>query len=60
MGTCLVPYGGWVAAKLQPGESVLVSGATGNFGSAAVVVAFFSARVGLTALIRMSIKYVFV
>jgi alcohol dehydrogenase len=39
MGTCLVPYGGWVAAKLQPGESVLVSGATGNFGSAAVAVA---------------------
>ena len=28
-----------VAAKLQPGESVLVSGATGNFGSAAVAVA---------------------
>ena len=39
MGTCLVPYGGWAAAKLQPGESVLVSGATGNFGSAAVAVA---------------------
>jgi NADPH:quinone reductase-like Zn-dependent oxidoreductase len=39
MGTCLVPYGGWVAANLQPGESVLVSGATGNFGSAAVAVA---------------------
>jgi NADPH:quinone reductase-like Zn-dependent oxidoreductase len=39
MGTCLVPYGGWVGAKLQPGESVLVSGATGNFGSAAVAVA---------------------
>jgi NADPH:quinone reductase-like Zn-dependent oxidoreductase len=39
MGTCLVPYGGWVAATLRPGESVLVSGATGNFGSAAVAVA---------------------
>ena len=39
MGTCLVPYGGWVAANLRPGESVLVSGATGNFGSAAVAVA---------------------
>jgi alcohol dehydrogenase len=39
MGTCLVPYGGWVAASLQPGESVLVSGATGNFGSAAVATA---------------------
>jgi NADPH:quinone reductase-like Zn-dependent oxidoreductase len=38
IGTCLVPFGGWVAARLQPGESVLVSGATGNFGSAAVAV----------------------
>jgi NADPH:quinone reductase-like Zn-dependent oxidoreductase len=39
MGTCLVPYGGFLAANLQPGENVLVSGATGNFGSAAVAVA---------------------
>ena len=36
---CLVPYGGLLAAELQPGETVLVSGATGNFGSAAVAVA---------------------
>lgn len=39
LGTLLVPYGGFLAAKLQPGETVLVSGATGNFGSAAVAVA---------------------
>ena len=39
MGTCLVPYGGFLAAKLQAGETVLVSGATGNFGSVAVAVA---------------------
>lgn len=39
LGTLLVPYGGFLAAKLQPGEIVLVSGATGNFGSAAVSVA---------------------
>ena len=39
LGTCLVPYGGLLAARLQPGETVLVSGATGNFGSAAVAVA---------------------
>ena len=39
LGTMLVPYGGFLAAKLEPGETVLVSGATGNFGSAAVVVA---------------------
>jgi alcohol dehydrogenase len=35
----LVPYGGWLAAGLQPGETALVNGATGNFGSAAVTVA---------------------
>lgn len=39
MGTCLVPYGGFLAAHLQAGETVLVSGATGNFGSSAVAVA---------------------
>jgi alcohol dehydrogenase len=39
LGTCLVPYGGFLAARLQAGETVLVSGATGNFGSAAVAVA---------------------
>ena len=37
--TMLVPYGGFLAAGLQPGETVLVSGATGHFGSAAVAVA---------------------
>ncbi|MGR6920312.1 alcohol dehydrogenase catalytic domain-containing protein [[Actinomadura] parvosata] len=36
---CLVPYGGLLAGGLQPGETVLVSGATGNFGSGAVAVA---------------------
>ena len=35
----LVPYGGLLAADLQAGETVLVSGATGNFGSAGVAVA---------------------
>ena len=39
MGTLLVPYGGFLAANLQAGETVLVSGATGNVGSAAVAVA---------------------
>lgn len=39
LGTLLVPYGGFLAAKLQPGETVLVNGATGAFGSAAVAVA---------------------
>ena len=35
----LVPYGGLLAAKLQAGETLLVSGATGNYGSAGVAVA---------------------
>ncbi|MGC2777877.1 MAG: zinc-binding alcohol dehydrogenase family protein [Bradyrhizobium sp.] len=39
LGTLLVPYGGFLAADLQAGETVLVSGATGRFGSAAVAVA---------------------
>ena len=33
-----VPYGGLLAGELAPGETLLVSGATGNFGSAAVAV----------------------
>ena len=36
MTLLLVPYGGLLAAGLQAGETLLVSGATGNFGSAAV------------------------
>ncbi len=35
----LVPYGGLLAANFQAGETLLVSGATGNFGSAGVAVA---------------------
>lgn len=39
MGSYLVPYGGFLAGNLRAGETVLVSGATGNFGSSAVAVA---------------------
>jgi len=39
LSTLLVPYGGLLAADLQAGETVLISGATGNFGSAGVAVA---------------------
>lgn len=39
IGVPLVPYGGLLAAGLQAGETVVVSGATGNFGSSAVAVA---------------------
>lgn len=39
LGLLLVPYGGLLAARLEAGETLLVSGATGHFGSAAVQVA---------------------
>jgi alcohol dehydrogenase len=39
LGTLLVPYGGLLAAGLEAGQTVLVNGATGAFGSAAVAVA---------------------
>lgn len=35
----LVPYGGLLAGDLRAGETVLVSGSTGNYGSAGVAVA---------------------
>lgn len=37
--SALVPYGGLLAAGLQPGQTVLISGATGHFGSAGIAVA---------------------
>ena len=39
LGTLLVPYGGFLVANLTAGETVVVNGATGAFGSAAVAVA---------------------
>lgn len=39
LGSMLVPYGGLLAAKIKAGETLLVSGATGNFGSACIAVA---------------------
>ena len=39
IGSYLVPYGGFLAGQLQPGETVLVSGATGGFGKSAVALA---------------------
>ena len=37
--TLLVPYGGLLAADLRAGETLLISGATGNFGSSAIAIA---------------------
>ncbi len=39
LGRILVPYGGLLAARLQAGETILINGATGSFGSAGVAVA---------------------
>ena len=39
LGTMLVPYGGLLSVELAAGETVVVNGATGSFGSAAVAVA---------------------
>lgn len=39
VGTLLVPYGGLSSVGLTAGETVVVNGATGSFGSAAVAVA---------------------
>jgi alcohol dehydrogenase len=38
MGRMLVPYGGLLAGRLLAGETLLVNGATGAFGSAGVMV----------------------
>jgi alcohol dehydrogenase len=39
LSRCVVPYGGFLRGRLAPGEVVVVHGATGAFGSAAVLVA---------------------
>ncbi len=39
IGTLLVAYGGLLAIDFRPGETLLVSAATGNFGSATVALA---------------------
>ncbi|WP_395292518.1 alcohol dehydrogenase catalytic domain-containing protein [Kitasatospora hibisci] len=39
VGVYLIPYGGLLAGGLEAGETLLVSGATGNLGSAAVATA---------------------
>ncbi|MFE5581478.1 alcohol dehydrogenase catalytic domain-containing protein [Kitasatospora sp. NPDC056531] len=39
LGVYVIPYGGLLAGGLEAGETLLVSGATGNLGSAAVATA---------------------
>jgi alcohol dehydrogenase len=62
LSTLLVPFGGLMAAEFQAGETLLVHGATGSFGSAGVavgiglgatcVVAAGRNRAALDALVR--------
>ncbi len=63
LNTLLVPYGGLLTAGFQPGQVLMVNGATGHFGSAgvAVAIAMGAARVvapgrneqALNALVRL-------
>lgn len=39
LGRLLVPFGGLLSGELSPGETLVVNGATGGFGGAAVAVA---------------------
>lgn len=39
LGVHIIPYGGLLAGQLAAGETVVISGATGNLGSSAVAVA---------------------
>ncbi len=52
LGTMLVPYGGLLAVDFRPGEVLAVSGATGNFGGAAVMLALALGAAGVVALGR--------
>lgn len=36
---CVIPYGGLVRGRLQPGETIVINGATGAYGTAATLVA---------------------
>jgi alcohol dehydrogenase len=49
-GTMLVPYGGLLAVDFRVGEILAVSGATGNFGGAAVMLAL---GMGASAVIAL-------
>jgi alcohol dehydrogenase len=48
----LVPYGGFLRGRLQPGETAIVHGATGAFGQAAVQVALAMGAAGVYAVGR--------
>jgi alcohol dehydrogenase len=52
IGALLVPYGGLLAVDFRPGEVLAVSGATGYFGGAAVMLALALGAAGVVALGR--------
>ena len=49
VGTLLIAYGGLLAIDFRPGETLLVSGATGKFGSATVALALAMGARGVVA-----------
>jgi alcohol dehydrogenase len=50
--TMLVPYGGLLAVDFRPGEALAVTGATGSFGGAGVMLALALGASGVVALGR--------
>ncbi len=52
IGTLLVPYGGLLTAGFEAGQTLMVNGATGKFGSAAVAVALAMGAAKVIALGR--------
>ncbi len=51
-GTMMVPYGGLLAVDFRPGEILAVSGATGNFGGAGVMLALGMGAAAVVAVGR--------
>ncbi|HXT09502.1 MAG TPA: zinc-binding dehydrogenase [Roseiarcus sp.] len=52
VATMLVPYGGLLAVDFRPGEVLAVSGASGSFGGAAVMLGLALGAAGIVALGR--------
>lgn len=54
IGALLVPYGGLLSVDFRPGEVLAISGATGYFGGAAVMLGLALGAAGIVALGRNS------
>jgi alcohol dehydrogenase len=60
LSRCIVPFGGLLRGRLAPGETLIVTGATGAFGSAAVLlgIAMGARRVLAAGRNRMALEAV--